>query len=87
MPGITDHFDLSFVLQSGAAPDMRGVEVSVSTDDGDNWSIAKVQDNKNGHYTVTVKNPQSGYVSLRIKAWDVNNSQVEQTLIRAYGVR
>jgi len=87
MHGITDHFDLSFVLQSGAAPDMRGVEVSVSTDDGDNWSIAKVQDNKNGHYTVTVKNPQSGYVSLRIKAWDVNNSQVEQTLIRAYGVR
>ncbi|KON88002.1 hypothetical protein AF332_15000 [Sporosarcina globispora] len=85
--GITDHFDLSFVLQSGATPDMQGVEASVSTDDGNTWSTAKVQKIEGGHYTVTVKNPASGYVSLKIKAWDANGSQVEQTLIRAYGVR
>ncbi|MFD4707873.1 S8 family serine peptidase [Gottfriedia sp. NPDC058432] len=84
--GITDHFDLSFGLQSGVIPDMRGLEVSVSTDDGNTWSKAKVQ-NKDGKYIVTVKNPVSGYVSLKIKAWDANGSQIEQTLIRAYGVR
>ncbi|KON88000.1 hypothetical protein AF332_14990 [Sporosarcina globispora] len=84
--GITDHFDLSFVLQSGATPDMRGLEVSVSTDDGKTWSNAKVKERKGGNYTVTVKNPKSGYVSLKIKAWDANGSQVEQTLIRAYAV-
>ncbi|WP_057773829.1 S8 family serine peptidase [Cytobacillus dafuensis] len=85
--GITDHFDLSFVLQSGATPDIRGVEAEVSTDDGNTWSTAKVQKIEGGHYTVTVKNPASGYVSLRIKGWDANDSQIEQTLIRAYAVR
>ncbi|WHY78557.1 S8 family serine peptidase [Neobacillus sp. WH10] len=85
--GITDHFDLSFVLQSGATPDIRGVEAEVSTDDGNTWSTAKVQKIEGGHYTVTVKNPASGYVSLRIKGWDANGSKVEQTLIKAYGVR
>ncbi|XRG79006.1 S8 family serine peptidase [Rossellomorea sp. GAMAL-10_SWC] len=84
--GISDHFDLSFALQSGAIPDMRGLEVSVSNDDGNTWSNAKVQ-NIDGKYTVTVKNPVSGYVSLKIKAWDANGSQIEQTTIRAYGVR
>lgn len=84
--GSTDHFDLSFELQSGAISDMRGLEASVSTDDGNTWSNAKVQNN-DGKYTVTVKNPVSGYVSLKIKAWDANGSQIEQTLIRAYGVR
>ncbi|PET74965.1 hypothetical protein CN514_04900 [Bacillus sp. AFS001701] len=85
--GITDHFDLSFVLQSGATPDIRGAEVEVSTNDGSTWSAAKVQNIEGGHYTVTVKNPASGYVSLRIKGWDANGSKVEQTLIKAYGVR
>lgn len=85
--GKTDHFDLSFVLQSGATPDIRGVEAEVSTDDGNTWSTAKVQKIEGGHYTVTVKNPASGYVSLRIKGWDANGSKVEQTLIKAYGVR
>lgn len=39
--------------------------------------------------TVSVKNPASasGYVSLLVKAWDSNGSQVEQTTIKAYGVR
>ncbi|MCX4870282.1 hypothetical protein OIC43_02780 [Streptomyces sp. NBC_00825] len=36
---------------------------------------------------VTLRNPDSGYVSLRVKAWDANGSKIEQTLIRAYAVR
>lgn len=87
MRGITDHFDLSFILQSLDTPVMNGVEAAVSTDDGTTWSNTKVEKRENGHYTVTVKNPASGYVSIRIKATDVNGNQVEQTLIRAYAVR
>ncbi|WP_057776608.1 S8 family serine peptidase [Cytobacillus dafuensis] len=84
--GRTDHFDLSFVLQSGATPDLKGVEVQVSTDDGATWNKTKVDSKKNGHYKVYLKNPATGYVSLRIKAWDANGSQIEQTIIRTYGV-
>ncbi|KON88004.1 hypothetical protein AF332_15010 [Sporosarcina globispora] len=86
-PGNTDHFDLSFVNQSGETSDISGVEVSVSTDDGNTWSNTQVKSGESGHYTVTVKNPESGYVSLRVKAWDAKGSQVEQTLIRTYAVR
>ncbi|GGB72254.1 S8 family serine peptidase [Fictibacillus barbaricus] len=85
--GITDHFDLSFELQSGATPDIKGVEVEVSTDDGETWSKTKVDNRQDGHYKVWVKNPDTGYVSLRIKAWDANGSQIEQTIIKTYAVR
>ncbi|EPD53722.1 hypothetical protein HMPREF1210_00545 [Paenisporosarcina sp. HGH0030] len=84
--GITDHFDLSFVTQSGATPDIQGVEVEVSTDDGNTWSKTKVDNRKDGHYKVWVKNPDTGYVSLRVKAWDANGSQIEQTIIKTYAV-
>ncbi len=85
--GITDHFDLSFVTQSGVTADIKGVEVAVSTDDGNTWNNTKVDDRKDGHYKVWVKNPDTGYVSLRIKAWDANGSQIEQTIIKTYAVR
>lgn len=85
--GITDHFDLSFVTQSGATADIKGVEVAVSTDDGNTWSNTKVDNRKDGHYKVWVKNPDTGYVSLRIKSWDANGSQIEQTIVKTYAVR
>ncbi|WRZ94413.1 S8 family serine peptidase [Streptomyces sp. NBC_01007] len=85
--GRTDRFDLAFALQTGTTPDVRGVEVTMSTDDGDTWHPAKVKCEKRDSYTVTLRNPESGYVSLRVKAWDANGSRIEQTLIRAYAVR
>ncbi|MEK4486126.1 S8 family serine peptidase [Psychrobacillus sp. FSL H8-0484] len=85
--GKTYHFDLSFALQSGDTPDIKGVEVEVSTDDGVIWNTAKVSSKKDGNYKVSVKNPKSGYVSLRVKAWDANGSQIEQTIIKTYAVR
>lgn len=85
--GITDHFNLSFVNQSGDIPDIKGVEVAVSIDDGNTWSDTKVDDRKDGHFKVWVKNPDSGYVSLRIKAWDASGSQIEQTIIKTYAIR
>jgi subtilisin family serine protease len=85
--GMTDHFDLAFALQTGTTPDIRGVEVTASTDDGATWLPATVKSEKAGNYTVTLRNSTSGYVSLRVKAWDANGSRIEQTLIRAYAVR
>ncbi|MCX4536892.1 S8 family serine peptidase [Streptomyces sp. NBC_01669] len=82
-----DDFDLAFALQTGATPDIDGVEVEASTDDGATWSPATVKTKIDGHYKVSVRNPASGYVSLRIKAQDANGSKIEQTLIRAYAVR
>ncbi|MFB7952521.1 MULTISPECIES: S8 family serine peptidase [unclassified Streptomyces] len=80
-------FDLSFVLQNGAAPDIDEVEVETSADDGATWQPAKVGNRSDGGYKVSVRNPDSGHVSLRIKAQDTDGSRIEQTLIKAYAVR
>ncbi|MFH8473953.1 S8 family serine peptidase [Streptomyces sp. NPDC018000] len=85
--GDTYGFDLSFALQTGATPDIDGVEVEMSTDDGATWSPATVKTKSDGHYKVSVSNPAKGFVSLRVKAQDTNGSKIEQTLIKAYAVR
>lgn len=83
----TYHFPLSILSQTGAdTADVKGVELSYSTDDGATWQPAKVKAKHRG-YDATVRNPDSGFVSLRVKAWDTDGNQVEQTLIRAYAVR
>ncbi|MFE7243413.1 S8 family serine peptidase [Streptomyces sp. NPDC057580] len=85
--GNTYQFDLSFVLQNGATPDIDGVEVEASSDDGATWQPATVKSKSDGSYKVSVSNPAKGYVSLRVKAQDTNGSKIEQTLIKAYAVR
>ena len=83
----TYHFPLSILSQTGAdTTDVKGVELSYSTDDGATWQPSKVKA-EHGGYDATVRNPDSGFVSLRVKAWDTDGNQVEQTLIRAYAVR
>ncbi|MEV0490238.1 S8 family serine peptidase [Streptomyces atratus] len=85
--GNTYDFDLVFALQTGSTPDIDGVEVEMSTDDGATWSPATVKTKVDGHYKVSVRNPAKGYVSLRVKAQDTNGSKIKQTLIKAYAVR
>ncbi|GAA3485262.1 S8 family serine peptidase [Streptomyces yanii] len=85
--GNTYDFDLAFTLQTDATPDIDGVEVEASTDDGATWKPATVKTKSDGHYKVSLTNPASGYVSLRVKAQDTGGSKVEQTLIKAYAVR
>ncbi|MFF3958001.1 S8 family serine peptidase [Streptomyces sp. NPDC001890] len=85
--GKTYHFDLAFVLQNGATPDIDEVAVEASTDDGATWQPAKVESKSNGGYKVSVNNPAKGHVSLRVKAQDTNGSKIEQTLIKAYAIR
>ncbi|MGW3661384.1 S8 family serine peptidase [Streptomyces sp. NPDC005151] len=85
--GNTYDFDLAFALQTGATPNIDGVEVEMSTDDGATWSPATVKTKSDGHYKVSVRNPAKGYMSLRVEAQDTDGSKVEQTLIKAYAVR
>ncbi|MEU0834391.1 S8 family serine peptidase [Streptomyces sp. NPDC005969] len=85
--GNTYYFDLAFALQNGATPDIDGVEVEASSDEGATWQPATVKSKSNGSYKVSVNNPAKGYVSLRVKAQDTHGSKIEQTLIKAYAIR
>ncbi|MFD6175889.1 S8 family peptidase [Isoptericola sp. NPDC060282] len=70
------------------SPTASELTAEVSTDDGETWEQAVVAADGAGKFTVTTPAaPQAGYVSLRIAAADADGSSVEQTVIRAYGVR
>ncbi|MFB7225263.1 hypothetical protein [Streptomyces sp. NPDC056227] len=85
--GVTGHFRLKLLPQTGASIGiLKNVEVSVSYDDGATWRDTTVA-RQDGGYQVAVRNPDSGHVSLRVKAQDDRGNAVEQTLIRAYAVR
>ncbi|MCO6005996.1 hypothetical protein NE236_13470 [Actinoallomurus purpureus] len=65
----------------GPSGGTRRPALQVSFDDGGSWATLPVE--KSGTaWTATVRNPDAGYVSLRATA-----DGVEQTLIRAYGVK
>ncbi|MFG3421759.1 S8 family serine peptidase [Micromonospora sp. NPDC048063] len=85
--GVTGHFRLTVVPQTGASVGaVKTVEVRASYDDGATWHDTTVHPQGDGFH-VGVRNPGSGFVSLRIKAQDDRGNAVEQTLIRAYAVR
>ncbi|MEV5766728.1 hypothetical protein AB0L34_19470 [Micromonospora sp. NPDC052213] len=65
---------------------MKTVEVLASYDGGATWRGTIVEP-EDGGFQVGVRNPDSGFVSLRIRAQDDRGNAVEQTLIRAYAVR
>ncbi|GAA2805527.1 S8 family serine peptidase [Crossiella cryophila] len=58
--------------------------VDYSVDDGATWQSAKVAPAPTG-WSVTVRNPARGFVSLRAKASEGANA-VEQTVLRAYEI-
>jgi hydrogenase maturation factor HypE len=63
----------------------------VSFDDGAGWEQAKVRSRGRGEFEVKVKYASlaatTGAVSLRAEAWDAGGNRVEQTILRAYGLR
>jgi subtilisin family serine protease len=78
---------LSIQRQQGAPPAaIAGVEAWASFDDGASWASVRVV-KRGGSWTALVQNPSAGYVSLRVRAADVDGSVVDQTIIRAYGIR
>ncbi|MFJ7218431.1 S8 family peptidase [Amycolatopsis sp. NPDC098790] len=70
----------AFVERSG-----RTLSVETSTNDGQTWQPAPAL--KTGdHWTIVVRHPASGFVSLRASAADDDGNTVRQTVIRAYAV-
>ncbi|MFI7643325.1 hypothetical protein [Nonomuraea sp. NPDC049400] len=69
--------------QTGSAPArVTSLTVEASYDDGATWQPAPVIGR-----TVRVQHPAARYVSLRAKAADAGDNQVELTIIRAYQLR
>ena len=85
--GVTGLFGLRIVPQAGASIGrLTDVEVSASSDDGATWKKLPL-DREHGSYQARVRNPETGFVSVRVRAEDSHGNTVEQTLIRAYAVR
>ncbi|MFI6643912.1 S8 family serine peptidase [Streptomyces sp. NPDC050504] len=70
---------------------VKGVQVSVSYDDGAHWRSAKTSGRGDGSYRVQVTHPPTartgGYVTLRVRAWDDAGNEVTQEIQRAYALR
>ena len=73
--------------QPGApTADVRSLTVAVSVDDGSTWRQIPLARQGEG-WVATVRNPASGFVSLRARASDSAGNTVQQTIIRANAVR
>ncbi|MGX1915660.1 S8 family serine peptidase [Streptomyces phaeochromogenes] len=61
----------------------RSLKAWVSYDDGTSWKAAKVR-----HGKAEIKHPKGAkFVSLRVQASDGAGNQVDQTVLRAYGLK
>ncbi len=85
--GTTFPLSLSVETQPGAsASTVRTVTVQYSTDDGRTWKSASVSGSGTSR-KVSIPNPRTGFVSLRLSATDAAGDRVDQTVIRAYAVK
>jgi hypothetical protein len=71
-------------------PDIAGLRLWASTDDGERWIPVQVRRNKDGTFTATTTYPRfdqtTGSVSLRAEAWDAAGNRVEQTTLKAFAL-
>jgi subtilisin family serine protease len=75
--------------QGAAAAAVTGLTLSVSYDDGATWSTVPTENLGGGRFAATIHNPKSGpapSVSLRVQASDSGGSEIDQTIVRAYGL-
>lgn len=83
--------DLTVRHQDGLkGPRAKSAKVWASYDDGMTWrSAAHVSSRGDGKYRATLAPPKSsnGYVTLRVQATDTAGNVVDQTVVRAYGLR
>ncbi|WP_328814044.1 S8 family peptidase [Nonomuraea cypriaca] len=79
---------LSLYHQKGAEQSaVKDVSLEVSYDDGATWKPARLRDKGERSYETTLDRSPSGFVSLRLKASDVNGNTLSQEVIRAYATR
>ncbi|WP_318307640.1 S8 family serine peptidase [Amycolatopsis solani] len=73
-----------------AAPDVRAVKAWASYDDGKTWRVVDVK-RTGKSYEATIDHPSLGvtnsYVALRVQATDTAGNAVDQTVLRAYGLK
>ncbi|MER7440614.1 S8 family serine peptidase [Micromonospora avicenniae] len=68
--------------------DVGAVRLEVSYDDGAHWQKQSLTRTKDGSWTAKLKAPKgASYVSLRAGAADGSGNAVDQTVIRAFGLR
>ncbi|MBM7786822.1 S8 family serine peptidase [Tenggerimyces flavus] len=83
-----DRSDYTFRLQAGR--NVKTAKVWVSFNDGATWKRVDARQN-GGSLVVTVTHPAvsrtSGAVSLRVQAADAAGNAIDQTVIRAYGLK
>ena len=82
---------LAVRFQDGmAAPDVRSVKAWASYDDGKTWRTVDVK-RAGKSYEATIDHPSLGatnsYVALRVQATDNAGNAVDQTVLRAYGLK
>ncbi|MER5754037.1 S8 family serine peptidase [Streptomyces sp. NPDC002088] len=84
--GPDSELGLSVRNQEGGVEPL-GLKAWVSYDDGTSWKEAKVQRGADGYLTKIKNVKGADFVSLRILATDAAGNQVDQTVLRAYGLR
>ncbi|MFA1822289.1 S8 family serine peptidase [Virgibacillus oceani] len=81
------HFEVNHQSGSNSNP-IENANLWISYDDGNEWrKIDHVQPVGNGQFEANLDhgNPKgSGFVSLKVEAWDTEQNQIEQEIIRAY---
>jgi subtilisin family serine protease len=74
-----------YLERQDGAPSITTTGVDVSYDDGNTWQTATVQATGD-HWTVTVKHPGTGHVTLQANATDTDGNTMRQTVVRAYQI-
>jgi hypothetical protein len=74
-------------LPGAATPRLREVAIEASFDDGTTWSRVPGALAGTQFTGIVINPPGAEFVSLRGTASDVDGNQVEQTIVRAYGLR
>jgi hypothetical protein len=75
--------------QAGAdGPPIAGARLWTSYDDGETWRPRAGRDLGEGRFEffLDIRDPveTSGFVSLRVEAWDADDNRIEQEIIRAW---
>ncbi|MBM7786009.1 S8 family serine peptidase [Tenggerimyces flavus] len=79
---------LTAQAQAGSAVGkLHKLRVEVSYDDGDTWHKAPLLPSGKNAWKAVLKPKNAKFVSLRATAEDRSGNELEQTLIRAYGIR
>lgn len=87
----TLEFDVRHQPGVDAPPEVEGLKLWTSGDDGGSWeAIDNVREIAPGRFRAILSDPDpdetNGAIALRVEAWDADGGRIEQTIERAYGL-